>query len=127
MGLCRFCASDDVRDFMNDALRNFKQSGVENCSVHIGSWVDLQSRTQSCRLCDAVVSLLREAITERLPSIYPRMVKEEATCGLRRHMSPHGPPLLLFADGYARIAIEVAVQFWTYTGRETVFFELTDA
>ncbi|KAL9636021.1 MAG: hypothetical protein Q9164_003095 [Protoblastenia rupestris] len=55
------------------------------------------------------------------------MVKGDAICGLRRQISPLGPPPHPFADGYARIAIELEVQFRTYTGRENKSFELADA
>lgn len=79
-GLCQVCNSQDVRDLLKDAVEGIKLPDLEKNSVHLGRWVDLQSRRESCRLCDAVISLLQETITIRLPSKYPvfqKTIKED--------------------------------------------------
>ena len=129
-GLCQACNTQGVHNLLNDAVKGTRLSDSEKNSVSLGRWADLLSRRENCRLCDAVVSLLQEAITGRLPSKYPifhKIFKEEVTCGLQRYIPSPGHTSNSVTNGYARIAISVEVQKRTYTGREPVFFKLDDA
>ena len=129
-GLCQVCNSQDVRDLLKDAVKGVKLPDSGKNSVRLGRWVDLQSQREGCRLCDAVISLLQETITKRLPSKYPvfqKIVEEKVTCGLQRYIPSLGHTSNSVTDGYARIAISVEVQKRTYTGHTPIFFKLDNA
>ena len=130
MGLCQVCSTQSIYDLLDSAVKNTKLTDQARDHVSLGRWVDLQSRRESCQLCDAVTILLRETITKRLPSNYPvfqRAVEEDVTCGLKRYAPAHIDVSTSIPGGYARIAISVEVQKRTYTGREPIYFQLDDA
>ncbi|KAL8669164.1 MAG: hypothetical protein Q9168_006238 [Polycauliona sp. 1 TL-2023] len=122
-GLCEVCNSQEICNLLHDVVEGPKDYYPEKASVRLGSWLELQSRRENCRLCDAVVSLLQESITKRLPSKYPIFQKtiKDVTCGLQRCKIDSA------IAGYARIAISVEVRKNTYTGYTPVVFTLDDA
>ena len=104
--LCDGCRSQDMKDFLEVASKDEVDYKTNYRFIRLGPWNDLQYRARFCKLCRAIIWLLREMSVKKVIWGYGDYSVEEIDCGLL--MIPH-PYRHDENHGYSRIEIKLHI------------------